>query len=139
MARSGLELDLTARGSAAPRACVDPPALSELGSPLIAAAAGLASAADAVVVVKNSHDQDATASIGLLQLKSPAKSVRLVICPLLPKKPALPLRQRTPLRYRTAFTCLHHSPSPGSGSATRARWLIPRVASGELDDMRRQA
>jgi hypothetical protein len=74
MARSGLELGFAPGGSAAPRACVDPPALSELGSPLIAAAAGLASAADAVVVVENGHDQDATASSGLLQLKSPAKS-----------------------------------------------------------------
>ena len=78
MVRSGLELDLTARGSAAPRACVDPPALGELGSSLIAAAAGPASAADAVVVVENGHDQDATVPTGLLQLKSPAKSVRLV-------------------------------------------------------------
>jgi hypothetical protein len=78
MARPGLELDLAAGGRAAPRACVDPPALGKLGSALIAATPGLASAADAVVVVENGHDQDATAPTGLLQLKSPAKSVALV-------------------------------------------------------------
>jgi hypothetical protein len=38
--------------------------------------AGPGSAADAVVLVENGHDRDATASTGLLQLKSPAKSVR---------------------------------------------------------------
>jgi hypothetical protein len=58
MARSGLELDLAAGGRAAPRACVDPPALGELGSLLIAATSGPASAAEAVVVVENGHDQD---------------------------------------------------------------------------------
>jgi hypothetical protein len=78
MAPSGLELDLTAGGGAAPKPRVGSPALSELGSLLIAATPGLASAADVVVVMENGHDQDATATTGLLQLKSPAKSVGLV-------------------------------------------------------------
>lgn len=77
MARSGLELDLTGGGGAAPRPRVGAPAFGELGTVLIAATAGLASAANAVVVVENGHDPDATASTGLLQLKSPAKSVCL--------------------------------------------------------------
>jgi hypothetical protein len=81
MARSGLELDLAAGGGAAPRACVGSPAFGKLGSVLVAAPPGPASAADAAVVVENGHDRDATATIGLLQLKSPAKSVRLLICP----------------------------------------------------------
>jgi hypothetical protein len=75
MARSGLELDLAPGGRAAPRACVHPPALTEFGSPLIAATPGPASAADAVVVVENGHDRDATASTWLLQLKSRKKLV----------------------------------------------------------------
>jgi hypothetical protein len=79
MARSGLELDLTAGGGAAPKPRVGSPALGKLGSVLIAATPGPASAADAAVVVENGHDQDATVPTGLSQLKSPAKSVRLVI------------------------------------------------------------
>jgi hypothetical protein len=78
MARSGLELDLAAGGGAAPKPRVRSPALGKFGSALIAAAPGMASAADAVVAVENGHDQDATAPIGLLQLKSPAKWVRLM-------------------------------------------------------------
>jgi hypothetical protein len=78
MARSGLELDLTAGGGAAPKPRVRSPAFGKLGSVLIAATPGPASAADAVAVVENGHDRDATASTGLLQLESPAKSVRLV-------------------------------------------------------------
>jgi hypothetical protein len=77
MAWPRLKLDLTAGGGAAPKPRVGSPAFGKRGAVLIAATAGLASAADAVVVVENGHDRDATASTGLLQLKSPAKSVRL--------------------------------------------------------------
>jgi hypothetical protein len=90
MARSGLELDLTTGGGAAPKPRVRSPAFSKLGSVLIAATPGPASAADAVVVVENGNDRDATSSTGLLQLKSPAKSVRLVICSRSHLKMALP-------------------------------------------------
>jgi hypothetical protein len=76
MAWPRLELDLTAGGGAAPKPRVGSPAFGKRGAVLIAATPGLASAADAVVVVENGHDRDATASTGLLQLKSPAKSVR---------------------------------------------------------------
>jgi hypothetical protein len=75
MARSGLELDLAAGGGAVPKPCVGLPALSKLGSVLVAATAGLASAADAVVVVENGHDRDATGPIRPLQLKSRKKLV----------------------------------------------------------------
>jgi hypothetical protein len=75
MARSGLELDLTAGGGAAPKPRVGSPALSELGSLLIAATPSLASAADAVVVVENGHDREATGPIRPLQLKSRKKLV----------------------------------------------------------------
>jgi hypothetical protein len=70
MSRSGLDLDLTAGCGAAPKPRVDPPTLGELGSVLAAATSGLASAADAVVVVENGHDRDATDPIRPLQLKS---------------------------------------------------------------------
>jgi hypothetical protein len=73
MPRSALELDLTAGGGAAPKPRVGSPAFGKLGSVLIAATPGLASAADVVVVMENGHNQDATATTGLLQLKSPAK------------------------------------------------------------------
>jgi hypothetical protein len=51
------------------------PALGKFGSAFIPATQGLASAADAVVVVENGHDRDATASTWLLQLKSRKKLV----------------------------------------------------------------
>jgi hypothetical protein len=78
MARPGLELDLAAGGGAASRPRVDPPAFGKRGAVLIAATAGLATAADAVVVVENGHDRDATASTSLLQLKSRKKLVTAV-------------------------------------------------------------
>jgi hypothetical protein len=70
MSRSGLELDLAAGGGAAPKPRVGSPAFGKVGSVVIAATPGRASAANAVVVVGNDHHRDAADPIWPLRLKS---------------------------------------------------------------------
>jgi hypothetical protein len=70
MSRSELELDLTAGGGAAPKPRVGSPAFDKLGSVVIGGTPGVASDADAVVMVGNGHHQHATDPIWPLRLKS---------------------------------------------------------------------